>query len=171
MKMGDSRNGFVMLEVMAVIAILMAAAASMLVSASAMNRRAVRKIEKSEAYDAAVTAVQLMADAVMNGGEDGQFSSEAPALENGLEKRETRLVAEPKDGSEAVAVPVVIWTERNGNMLILYAESAVGGQKEAVSLTLEAREEEPIAATPSSASYGTWMPVRYDRVKKTKEKE
>lgn len=167
MKRGGRRNGYVMLEVMTVIAVLMAAAASMLMSASAMNRREIRKIEKNEAYAAAITAVRLMADVVINDGEESPYFL---TLESGMTARETEIVVRPKDGSDILTVPVTIWTEREDDCLILYGESAVGGQKETAALILKT-EGETRLATSSSASYGGWRPVRYRRAEDSKEKE
>lgn len=184
MKAGSGRRGFAMLEAMAAVAVLMAVAASVLASVSAVNRREIRKIEKDEAYDAALAAVRLMADEVMEGGTDEDSAANVLAMENGLTAREAEIVITPKDGSEPFSVPVTVRTERDDSRLILYAESVVGGQRKMVSLTLEALEEVEMSgeqgipkeldtgvmmlATPSSAvfpGHEKWRIVRYNKVK------
>lgn len=171
MRKGSGRRGSAMLEAMAAIAVLMAVAASVLASVSAVNRREIRKIEKYEAYDAALAAVRLMADEVMNGREN------VLQMESGMAARETRIVVTPKNGGEPFSVPVTVWTERDGRRLVLYAESVVDGQREAVSLVLEAEEAmegqeapeaEALLSTPSSAAFAgdvKWKIIRYNRVK------
>lgn len=195
MKKGSGRRGFAMLEAMAAIAVLMAVAASVLASVSAVNRREIRKIEKYEAQDAALAVVRLMADEVMNGREtmDGReamhgrkaedLAENVQLMEDGMEARETRIVITPKNGDAPFSVPVTVWTEREGCRLILYAESVVDGQREAVSLVLEAEEAlespetpedqetlespEALLSTPSSAAFAgdvKWKIIRYNKV-------
>lgn len=163
MKAGNKRNGFVMLEVMIVIMIFTAAASVLLASASAMNRRAVKEIEKDRAYDTALAAVRLMADGVINSEEGTDSAVSLLTSGDGMDTRETYITVTPKDGSEPFSLPVTVWSKWDGDILALYAAAAEGGQMKTVSLTLQKQDPEYAAATPSSASDSEiWVPVRYD---------
>lgn len=168
MRKGNRRSGFAMLEVMIVITIFMAVSASLFASASAMHKRSVNNAAKEEADDIAAAALRLMAEEAANGNE--AEDSAAGLLISGMSPRETELVAAPKDGNEAVSFPVTVWSERDGDNLILYARAVRNGQKRTISLVLTRQEEERLA-TPSSAGDGKWRPVKYERIEESGEQE
>lgn len=160
MKAGNKRSGFALLEVMAAVMIFMTVASVLLTSASAMHRRAIRKIEKDEAYDTALAAVRLMA----------YSPAEILTSGNGMAKRETELRITPEDGSEPFSVPVIVWSEWDGTELTLYAESVIGGQSGTASLTLRKRRNGNVReATASDAGDGDWVLVRYGKGKRSEE--
>lgn len=164
MRDGNGRDGFAMLEAMAAVMIFMVIGSVLCSAALAMERQAIRRVERNEAYDAALAAVRIMAGEVV----DGSLDSAAGILisEGGMEKTETELVVTPKDGSEPFSVLVTVWSEWDGETLILYGESAVGGQSAAVSLTMRRQR-----MTDSDAGTNGWVLVRYGNVWARKEQE
>lgn len=153
MEPGGTRKGSAMLEVLAIMMVFMVFTTSMFTSAAAMNRRGLRTAAKNEAYHAALTAVRLMADEIINGG----AASDLLSGDGGMGPRETCITVMPEDGSGAFSVPVTVASQRDGDRLVLYGESVVDGQRKAVSMTLVKQES------------GDWIPVEYGRDEITEE--
>lgn len=147
------KKGFAMLEVMIIIMVFMVLAASLLATAGAVNRRAVKRATNNEAYYAALAAVKMMAGEVMN-TDNNQANSAAYLLTSGsgLERTKCEIEIElnkplPPDYIylETKRVPVwvsskAIWKKEGSEpvgYLVLSAEATVGEQTENVSMTLK----------------------------------
>ena len=132
MNKNDREKGFVMLEVMVLIMIFLILSSSLLTTAVSGHKRAVASVRKEEAYCAALSAVRLMASEMMEHGEETGTVSERLLSGRGMKKRET-VLSFADDGACEVSVPITLWSERNGNELILYAKAELGGYDEIVS--------------------------------------
>lgn len=139
-------KGFVMMEVMVLIMLFLLLSSSLLTVAASGHKRAVTFVRKEEAYCAALSAVRLMANEVMEYGEEEGTVSELLLSERGMKKKKTELVL-AQDGECEVSVPVTLWTKRSGDELTLYAEAELGGCKETVSMMMVYQD--------------TWIPIAY----------
>lgn len=135
MNKNNREKGFIMLEVMVLIMIFLLLSSSLLTTAVSGHKRAVASVRKEEAYCAALSAVRLMANEVMEHGEETGTVSERLLSGRGMKKRKT-VLSFADDGVCEVSVPVTLWSERNGNELILYAEAELGGYSEMVSVMM-----------------------------------
>ena len=115
-------DGFVMIQVLAFVMIILLFLTS-LFSASVFRFKIARmRIQKEEARYAAEAALQLI---------EMEIESETfEWTELGLPKRKTTLEFESEDGEIIVSIPVVIWGEYEEDALILFAEAEIGTRKE-----------------------------------------
>lgn len=140
------KKGFIMLEVIILIMVFLTLSASLLTTTASGHRRAVASVRKEESYCAALSAVRLMANEVMEHGEETGTISERMLSGRGMKKKET-VLSFVDDGVCKVSVPVILWSERNGNELILYAKAELGGYSEIVSVMMIYQD--------------TWIPTAY----------
>lgn len=156
MRAGRNRNGFVMLETMLVIVILMTISSALLSTAFLHDRNMKKRSERNRAYDAALCALRLMTEELTS----EETGPETEYIEAGMDPVNTEVNAQPENGMEPVSFPVTVWSVRDGERLILYAESEAYGYQEC--LSVELRKQEHVAeATPSDMT--GWMVVKYGR--------
>ena len=172
MKRRKREDGFVMLEVMAILMIVLLLVSTLYGIAGMRHRRALAKIQGEEAYYASIAAVRMMAkEVVEEGGEEGTVSYML-TKGNGMRKKAVSIEFESDAGEEIIEIPVTVWSERNGEELILGAESGTGTASRIVTMRLkreveilEIPAEEPwTETTPSNPVIRTiirWVPVDY----------
>lgn len=146
MMRNEKEKGYIMFEVMILIMIFLMVSSALLASASSDHRRAVESVRKEEAYCAALSAVRVMAEEVMeNEGESGTLS-EIFLSGRGMKKKTTEIVFESDERTE-VSIPVTVWTRKDGDEVIIYAKAAIGEYSETVSVTMKYSD--------------MWIPVMY----------
>lgn len=145
-----------MLETMLVIFIFMIIASVLLNTAFLYQRNMRKRSGTDRAYEAAYCALRLM-EKEMTGGGTGRKKE---YMEAGMDPVSTEITAQPENGMDSVSFPVTVWSVRDGEHLILYAESEVYGYRECLSVELRKREHET-EASPSDAA--GWTVIKYRR--------
>lgn len=168
-------HGFAMLEVVVVMMIFMILASSLYALAGMKHRRVVSEVREEEAYYAAVSAVRMMAQEVVNRAFEDGTAADALTRGDGMEKRWTKIRFVPEDSEKPdreIEIPVCIWSERDGDELLLGAEARTGGQTKTVTMRL-VRKAEPVdlaeeellvkasASEPVDVTVSRWIPVSY----------
>jgi len=145
-------DGFVMIEVLVLIMIILLFLTSLFSSLGFRHKMALMRIQKEEARCAAEAALQLMEGEIANGNTEW--------LENGLEKTDTILEFESEDGEVRVKIPITVWLEQKEEEMWLYAEAEVGQKKERAYCVLELPKKNSLTtnsnaetATSSNAEY------------------
>ena len=143
-------DGFVMMQVLALIMMILLFLTSLFSTSGFRHRAALLRIRKEEARYAAEAALQLMENEIVNGNTEW--------IETGLERTETILKFESEDGEVQMDVPITIWADYEDEKLYLFAEVEVGAKKERVQSVLEIPAKESVmtdsnavAATSSTA--------------------
>lgn len=147
-------DGFVMIQVMVLIMVILLFLTSLFSASSFRHRIALMRIQKEEARCAAEAALKLMENEIANGNTEW--------IESGLKKTETTLEFESEDGETRVWIPVVIWAEYEDEELYLFAEAEIGMKKEQVHTVSEfpqkvflMTDSNSELATSSTASWPT----------------
>ena len=172
MKRRKREDGFVMLEVMAILMIVLLLVSTLYGIAGMRYRRALAKIQEEEAYYTAIAAVRMMAKEVVEEDADEGSISCMLTKGSGMRKKNTFIEFESDIDGEIVEIPVTVWSERNGEELILGAESGTGTASRTIRMQLkkeveiqELPSENPwTEATPSNPVIQTiirWVPVSY----------
>lgn len=172
--------GSAMLEVVVVMMIFMILASSLYTIAGMKHKKAVAEVSEDEAYYAAVTAVRMMAQEVIHGESDNGTAAYVLTRGDGLEKRWTKIRFIPEDREKVereIEISVCIWSERNGDELLLGAEADAGGHTKSVTMRLEKKAEPAAvmaddesmvtasASEPAEAIIDRWIPVSYGVLK------
>lgn len=139
-------DGFVMMQVLALIMMILLFLTSLFSTSGFRHRAALLRIRKEEARYAAEAALQLMENEIANGNTEW--------IETGLERTETILKFESGDGEIQIDVPVTIWADYEDEELYLFAEVEVGAKKERVQSVLEIPAKESVM-TDSNAVTAT----------------
>ena len=139
-------DGFVMMQVLVLIMIILLFLTSLFSTAGFRHRAALLRIRKEEARYAAEAALQLMENEIANGNTEW--------IENGLKRTETILKFESEDGEVQMDVPITIWADYEDEELYLFAEVEVGAKKERVQSVLEIPAKENVM-TDSNAVTAT----------------
>lgn len=152
--MKKNSGGFVLLEVMTVMMIVLVLASALYGLAGAEYRRTMRQVQEDEAYYTALAAVRLMAQEVTEHTEDENGAVCELTCENGMKRRKTELLFEPEDGEwNESSRPVTIWSKWDHETLVLAAEAETGKRTCLVKLKLRLEElEEEIR----------WVPIAYE---------
>ena len=136
-------DGFVMIQVLALIMIILLFLTSLFSTSGFRHRLALLRIQKEEARYAAEAALQLMEKEIANGNTEW--------IETGLKRTETILEFESEDGEIQVAIPIMIWANYEDEELCLFAEVEVGSKKERVQAVLEIPKKENLMTDSNSA--------------------
>lgn len=139
-------DGFVMMQVLALIMMILLFLTSLFSTSGFRHRAALLRIRKEEARYAAEAALQLMENEIANGNTEW--------IEGGLERTETILKFESEDGEVQMDVPITIWADYEDEELYLFAEVEVGAKKERVQSVLEIPAKESVM-TDSNAVTAT----------------
>lgn len=152
--MKKNSGGFVLLEVMTVMMIVLVLASALYGLAGAEYRRIMGQVQEDEAYYTALAAVRLMAQEIKEHTEDENGAVCELICENGMKRRKTELLFEPEDGEwNEYSKPVTIWSEWDHGTLVLAAEAETGKRTCLVKLKLRLKElEEKIC----------WVPIAYE---------
>lgn len=152
--MKKNSGGFVLLEVMTVMMIVLVLASALYGLAGAEYRRTMSQVQEDEAYYTALAAVRLMAQEVTEHTEDENGTVCELTCENGMKRRKMELLFEPEDGEwNEYSKPVTIWSKWDHGMLVLAAEAETGKRTCLVKLKLRLEElEEEIR----------WVPIAYE---------
>ena len=150
MKRRKREDGFVMVEVMAVMMIVLLLVSTLYGIVGMGHRRTLSKIDEEEAYYAALTAVRLMEKEVIETEAEEGTASYVFVQGSGMRKKTTCMEFESDVDGEIIEIPVTVWTERNGDELILGAESGTGAASRTVTMRLKKEEEN-----------SRWIPVSY----------
>lgn len=141
-------DGFVMIQVLALIMMILLFLTSLFSTSVFRHRTALLRIQKEEARHAAEAALQLMENEIVNGNTDW--------IEAGLKRTETILKFESEDGDVQIDVPITIWAKCEDEDLYLFAEVEVGSKKEIVQAVLELPKKEHLMtdsdAVPATSS-------------------
>lgn len=168
-----NEHGFVLLEVMTVMMIILLLTSALYGIVGMEHRRSIRKVREEEAYYAAMAAVRMMGKEVAKGeAEEGAASD---VLTEGMGKRTAFLVFDSETGGEKTELPVTVWSERDGENLILAAEAGEANGTTIVTLRLLKEvdvlelpmEHQWIEATPSEPvkeEVIRWIPIRYETI-------
>lgn len=172
MRRRKNTDGFVMLEVMTVMMIVLLLVSTLYGIAGMKHRRALVKMQEEEAYYAAIAAVRMMAKEVIEEEPEEGTASYMLTKGSGMHKKTASIEFATESEGELIRIPVTVWSERQGEELILGAESG----KEPVSRTVTLRlvkeievldlpeENTWIEATASNSVNRTvsrWVPVSY----------
>ena len=156
-------DGFAMLEVLVILMIITTLTATLYGVAGSSYQRTLSRVHEDEAYYAAIATVQLLAKEVLSDDiAEGSIAYELIS-ETGMKKRTTNLVFQSEDEEKEIRIPVCIWSECDGERLLLAAEVTCYGIKKQVTLQLE--KKEPKKETETETEIETeepWVPVRYD---------
>lgn len=132
-----NEKGYILLEIMVFLMVLFIVTFSLTKLISQEYRLMLNQLEREKAYYTAVSAVRLMAGAVMD--------EDTPLLGEGLDKTSTSL--DFQSDQWEVSMPVTIWTEAEEDKLILYAEAGKGQAVQTVFLVM--------------GYEGEWFPLTY----------
>ena len=144
----SGNEGFVMVEVLMTVMLLMIVGTLMFSSASRRYARAERNAAKTEARLAAETAVQVLAENILR--EESSEVVEKLVSEQGLSKSDAMIWADNgNEGLGKIETTVSSSWKPDGSGLILYAECSVREQKESAALLL--KREWLSMYTPSNA--------------------
>lgn len=152
--MKKQSDGFVLLEVMTVLMIVLLLISTLYGMSGARYRKATERIQEDEAYYTALAAVRLMAREVMEYTENGNDVFYELTDEDGMERQTTELLFEPDDeGGETVVIPVTVWSIWENETLVLTAEAERGKKTCRVKfkIHLEIMDEEM-----------SWIPMGYE---------
>ena len=133
----DSQSGFVLVEVMMGMTVILLLSSSLLSVSRMEYRRALMRVQRKETYYASLAAVRLAAAGVISGEWEGME-----------EMFDTELVFVSADGEKEIRFPVRIRCRDDGDTMLLSAWAGIGEKEEGISLTLR-------------SDGGTWIPVRY----------
>lgn len=122
----NRRGGFALVEAMLLIMVFLIILTTLFSAVGFRNRAAIFRVRKLEAYCAAEVVLDMVSDEILHS--DGWLIEE---------KQEIVLTFEPDDGSEIVAMPVVVWIEIMDGDLTLYVEAEVDGHRASLSRQLE----------------------------------
>lgn len=152
--MKKQSGGFVLLEVMTVLMIVLLLVSVLYRMSGTKYRKAMERVQKDEAYYTALAAVRLMAREVMEheSGENGV--SKELTCETGMKRQVTELLFEPdEEDGDVVAMPVTVWSKWKNETLILAAEAECGKKTCQVKLKLrmETLDDEEC-----------WIPLGYE---------
>ena len=172
MKRRKNEDGFVMLEVLAVLMIVLLLISTLYGTVGMGYRRTLAKIDGEEAYYAALTAVRLMAREVVKTEAEEGTASCALTQGSGMNKKTTVIEFESDEDGETIEVPVIVWSDCKGDELILGAESGTGAASRTVTMRLkkevevlelsgEDQEIEATASNPVKVTVSRWVPVSY----------
>lgn len=129
--MRNQRNekGFILMEIMAALAVICLLSVSVTELMSGRYRMTVRQLEKEKACYAAISAVRLLAEAVVTETDDMRiFEMEAEEFCGSLQ-------FQSEERSDFV--PVTVWVEIEEDMLILYAKAGSEHVSQTAALTME----------------------------------
>ena len=163
MKKKQENRGFAMLEVMVIMMLVMMMISVIYMLTGMEYRQVYGRVQEEEAYYAAVSAVRMMEQAVLSGECEEGSAADVLIEGDGMSRMRTKLVF---DDENLVEIPVTIWSERDGEELLLAAEATCGKKTKVVTLRLvkSARWSEEIA-TASNGSRGEtekWIPAAYE---------
>ena len=133
----DSQSGFVLVEVMMGMTVILLLSSSLMSVSRMEYRRALMRVQRKETYYASLAAVRLAAAGVISG-----------EWEDMEEMFDTELVFVSADGEKEIRFPVQIRRIDDGDTMLLSAWAGIGEKEEGISLTLQSDE-------------GTWIPMWY----------
>ena len=145
-------DGFAMLEVLVILMIITTLTATLYGAAGSSYRRTLSRVHEDEAYYAATAAVQLLAKEILSNDIDEETIAYELSSGTGMKRKMTNLVFQPEDEGEEIRIPVCVWSECDGERLLLAAEVTCYGIKKQVTLQLKKKETE---------TEERWVPVRY----------
>ena len=135
--MKKDQRGFVMLEVLIVImtVLLLTSAGYLLIGME--HRRVQSRIKEDEAYYAALAAVRMMAQEVLNGDDEEGTIAHELISGSGMKKRTSMMTFESDEIENIIQIPVTVWTEHTGDELLLAAEAGSGANARTMTLLLK----------------------------------
>lgn len=152
--MKKNSGGFVLLEVMTVMMVVLVFISALYGMSGAKYRRTLERVQEDEAYYTALAAVRLMAHEVVEYAEDENSVACELTAETGMKRQMTELLFEPDDEEEdTVAMPVKVWSKWEKETLILSAEAESGKKtcRVKLKLCLETLDDER-----------HWIPIEYE---------
>lgn len=155
-----------MLEALLIGMIFMILSSSMYGYAGMENRYIKNKIHEDEAYYAAVTAVRMMVQEIMDHEAVKGSAAYQLTYGTGMKKRTVNLIfeAEDSDVMGEVDIPVDVWSEVEDDLLYLAAEVHVGEAKSTVRVQMRKEKEfDSMTGEPPEATEKVrWVPVVYE---------
>ena len=129
MRRRKNTDGFVMLEVMTVMMIVLLLVSTLYGIAGMKHRRALVKMQEEEAYYAAIAAVRMMAKEVIEEEPEEGTASYMLTKGSGMHKKTASIEFATESEGELIRIPVTVWSERQGEELILGAEDEVAEEE------------------------------------------
>ena len=154
MKKKIDQKGFAMIEVLIIMMVFAILASSLYGYSGIKHRKVLAKVCEDEAHYAAVSAVRLMEREILSTNAEEGNAAYVLSYGDGMRKKRTYIAFESETGEKEVQLPVTIWSERDGDTLVLEAEATQEKQTSLVKLHLIQKQ---ITETESC-----WVPVSYE---------